>query len=297
MLQILATRLETREMKPPIPQVIIVAYGPPALLRAALDALGTSFRVYIVDNGLSNEVEALAAQRGLDYVRPERNLGFGAAVNLGLARLPPATDVLLLNPDARLQAADVLHLQDVLHAEPGIAAVAPRLVRPDGSVEQTRWPFPTPRLPWRGAIGRGALRPSEPYFLSGAVLLLSAQALLQVGAFDERFFLYAEESDWQRRALTAGFTVREAEEVAAQHLGAATSSDSSVRDRYFHGSAELYVRKWHGRLGWWVFRSGSLAAALRRVGTATSGPDRIAALRAAALYVRGPAGQLPRQPS
>ena len=279
------------------PAVVVVAYGPVALLATALDALDGAFDVFIVDNGMSDDARRLAADLGCDYVRPARNLGFGTAVNVGLERVSRGRDVLLLNPDARLPGQAVLDLQQQLHAADRTAAVAPLLRRPDGSSEPTRWPLPTPLLPWRGVVGRGGLRPGDRFFLSGAVLLLNGQALQAVGGFDERFFLYAEESDWQRRALDAGFQVREVPQVTAEHLGAATSESSSLRDRYFHGSAELFVRKWHGPAGWWVFRAGSLAAALRRAVTAGTGEQRQAALRTAALYLRGPARQLPPRPA
>lgn len=280
---------------PPL-DVVVVAYGPVDLLRAALEALGDGFAVRLVDNGLSDEVRDLAETRGADYVRPSVNVGFGAAVNLGLARSARGVDVLLLNPDARLRGEDVLALQRVLHEQPRTAAVAPRLRSPDDSLEPTRWPMPTPTLPWRGVVGRGGLRAGEPFFLCGAVLLLSGTAVAEVGGFDERFFLYAEESDWQRRALAAGYVLREVPDVEAAHVGAATSSSSDTRERYFHGSAELFIRKWHGPWGWSVFRAGSLLAALRRAATASSPAARGAALSTVRLYLRGPASRLPPRP-
>lgn len=275
------------------PEVVVVAYGPIDLLRSALDGV-RGLAVHVVDNGLSAEVEQLVVGAGLDYVRPPRNLGFGAAVNVGLERVSAGADVLLLNPDAHLSSTDVRELQEALHARPRTAAVAPVLQRPDGSTEPTRWPLPTPTLPWRGVLGRGSLREGEAFFLSGAVLLLSGEALAEVGGFDERFFLYAEESDWQKRALVAGHVVRQADRVVAEHVGAGTSSDSELRERYFHGSAELFVRKWYGTRGWWLFRLGSLAAAARRALTARTPSARRTARLVVRLYLRGPARQLPQ---
>lgn len=284
-------------MQRPPPHVIVVAYGPVDLLRVAIAPLSDHFRIHVIDNGRSDAVREGAAAGGHDYVRPPRNVGFGAAVNIGLNRVPSDVDVLLLNPDARVTAEDVRVLQSSLHERPWTAAVAPLLRRPDGSLEPTRWPMPTPRLAWRAVIGRGRLRSDEPYFVSGAVLLLRGEALRTVGPFDERFFLYAEEVDWQKRAQLAGYTVREVTNVHALHLGGATSSNKRLRDAHFHGSAELYVRKWFGPVGWWFFRTGSLVAALRRAATASAKPERLQALRTARLYARGPASLLPNRPN
>lgn len=276
-----------------LPEIVVVAYGSVDLLEAALAGLSDDFTVRIVDNSLSDEVRAIAVAEGCDYVRPPENVGFGAAVNLALARVQPGADVLLLNPDARLAPAGVVSLQEHLRRHPRTAAVAPLLQRPDGRIEPTRWPLPTPTLPWRGIVGRGALRPGEPFFLSGAVLLLSAEALADVGGFDERFFLYSEEADWQWRALQHGYGLHEVDEIVAAHVGAATSHDTVVRERYFHGSAELFVRKWYGSRGWALFRSGSLIAALRRLVTERGSIGRRRALVTIGLYVAGPARRLP----
>lgn len=275
-------------------EVIVVAFGAVELLDSALKGLGSEFLVHVVDNGRSDEAEDIAQSHGADYTRPVTNLGFAAAVNIGLQRCKPGADVLLLNPDAVINPGGVRDLQSARDQAPSrVAATAPRLLRPDGSVEPTSWPMPTPTSPWRGALGRGSLRPDETYFLSGAVLLLSGPALVDVGQFDPRFFLYCEESDWQQRALRRGWSVLEVPSVTAEHLGAATSDDDDLRLTLFHGSAELFVRKWHGRWGWCTYRTGALVAALRRQLTARDKPSRSVATRTFILYVRGPASCLP----
>lgn len=276
-------------------EVVVVAYGTPELLDQALGALNCAFPVHVVDNGLSDEAERIAARHGADYVRPVRNVGFAAAVNVGLRRCPLGSDVLLLNPDAQVTPEAVLMLQRGLGSAGGrVAAAAPRLLRPTGEVEQTAWPMPSPTLPWRGAVGRGGVRPGDEVFLSGAVLLLASAAISEVGLFDERFFLYGEESDWERRALLAGWTVLELGEVEAVHVGAATSEDPGLRLRLFHGSAEIFIRKWYGGRGWALCRTGALLASARRLLTARDPGARQQARRTFWLYVRGPVASLPR---
>lgn len=275
------------------PEVVVVAYGPVSPLAHALAALGGGVIVHVVDNGLSDDVAALVQRLGFDYVRPSRNVGFAAAVNLGLQRCDAGQDVLLLNPDARISGADVLLLQERLRRNARSAAVAPRLSRPDGSTERTRWPMPSPWQPWRGILGCGGLRPNAAFFLSGAVLLLRGEALKDVGIFDERFFLYAEETDWQRRALAKGWLVAEVPEVQAEHLGAGSSSDGLLREEQFHRSGELFIRKWHGRPGWVIFRLGALLAAARRFATARDPAARRRASLTCRIYLTGPSARLP----
>ena len=108
--------------------------------------------------------------------------------------------MLLLNPDAVIEAPSIRVLHSRLQQDPTLAAVAPAQREPtDGTQARVGWPFPTPSGAWVEAAGLGRLR-HRVDFLIGSVLLVSDRALTDVGGFDDRFFLYAEESDWQRRA-------------------------------------------------------------------------------------------------
>lgn len=246
-------------------RLLVVAYGQPDLLARSLAALPDLDGV-VVDNSNDAEVRRVVKTRGLTYVGTAANVGYAAGVNIGLAELarqPWAPHVLLLNPDAVLAPEGLSRLVDVMQRERGLAACAPTLVSPDGRREPTVWPGPSPAQSWIGALGIRR-RPGFS-FLNGAVLLLSRVALDQIGGFDERFFLYAEECDWQYRAVRAGWTVTHVPEVTATHVGGATSSNPRHRLERFHVSAVLYVQKWYGRAGATLFIAGTAAAAARRL--------------------------------
>ena len=245
------------------PLVVIVAYGDPEHLRRCLNALDAPVgQVAVVDNGLSRVVEDLCSEHGVTYVKPPFNLGFAAGVNLG-CQLRGDRDVLLLNPDAIFGWTDVLRMQAKLHEVAQRAAVSPRLVRPDGSLEPPSWPIPSPSSVWADALGLGRWH-RGPRFLTGAVLILRNEALREVGEFDERFFLYAEESDWQLRALRAGWSLDLVLEVTAVHVGGATSSSESTRSGHSHRSAQLFALKWYGPRGAALIRLATLVGAVRR---------------------------------
>ena len=67
-----------------------------------------------------------------------------------------------------------------------------------------------------------------------------AEALAQVGGLDESFLLYAEETDWARRAANLGWRHALVPQVTARHLVAGTRSDSARRDAHFHASQERH---------------------------------------------------------
>lgn len=279
--------------------VVVVAYGSVEALAACLDALRGTYPVVVVDNGSSAEAARVAMAGGASYDDPGANLGFAAAVNRAVGELDlVGTDVLLLNPDAVVEVEAVEQLRRVLAARPRVAGVAPAQRAPGSTAaERVLWPFPSPWGLWLEAVGLGRLRTGRRSgFVVGSVLLLRGEALVDVGGFDERFFLYDEETDWQRRAVDRGWEIAFCADADALHRGAGTDHDRGRRDLRFHAGTERYLRKWYGPVGWEVGRAAVVAgaalravvlrgdarrAALRRAGTYLAGPDRLARRRGA----------------
>jgi GT2 family glycosyltransferase len=246
--------------------------------------------VTIVDNSTSAEVRTVAEHHRAAYRDAGGNRGFGAGVNVVLRSLNGAEprDVLLLNPDAVLSPGALAALAERLGrtGSERLGAVSPRLIGSDSAEQRVSWPFPSPGRAWCEAIGLGRL-PARKRFSIGAVLLLRWEAVQEVGLFDERFFLYAEEADWQRRALELGWTLAVCEDVFAEHEGAGTSEDPLRREALFHAAQETYIRKWYGGAGWWVYRAGVIFGALVRAVVLVR-ERRAEAARRSLLYVRGP---------
>ena len=101
---------------------------------------------------------------------------------------------------------------------------------------------------WAGCAG-------GPDFLIGSVLLLADRALSDTGGFDDRFFLYAEETDWQRRAADRGWRVALCPEVdrpptsGPEPVGTPRHARPTSR-RPTNATCASH----HGRLGWWSYR-------------------------------------------
>jgi GT2 family glycosyltransferase len=225
---------------------------------------------------------------GVGYVDPGRNGGFAAGVNEGLRRRRwPDSDVLLLNPDAVIQPGSVHALQQVLRADPRLASVGPAQSDETGRRDRVAWPFPTPIRAWVDALRLGRVLRGRDDFVIGSILLLRSEAIDDVGGLDERFFLYAEETDWAFRASRRGWRHLSVPDVAALHVGAGTSSDPARREAHFHASQERYFRKHFGPAGWATARTAQLAgSAVRSVLPGDRG--RMARARLS-LYARGPA--------
>jgi GT2 family glycosyltransferase len=272
-------------------QVVIVAFGNPGQVDTCLAAIGRTFERVVVDNSSSVDVRCIVETHGANYVDSGRNRGFAEGVNLALEPLLAGEprDVLLLNPDASLGAEDIYRLASYLH-EPrnlDVAAVSPRLVDPDGADQRVVWPFPSPLRAWLEAIGLADTSVGDETFVVGAALLLRWEALRNVGLFDERFFLYAEETDWQRRAVAFGWRSVLCANVVGFHAGGGSSGDAAHREVLFHAAQETYIRKWFGPGGWWAYRVAAVVGASARAIVLT-GDRREVAARRAVLYARGP---------
>ena len=162
---------------------------------------------------------------GVHAIHPGRNLGYSAGMNLGIKHLlgRDASHVLVLTHDVRLAPGTISQLEAAAIGAPTFGILAPELyhrpgepfsyggvVEPGGRLRHRKRPAP--------AIGAPGI--AECDWADGAALLLNARMLAQVGLFEERFFIYCEDSDLALRGTQWGWrvgTVRDA--VAFQAPG------------------------------------------------------------------------------
>ena len=123
---------------------IVVAFDSGAQLRRCLDSIrrevtaeDITSEIVVIDNASNDETTAaLAGQLDLRIFRNSHNAGFGAAVNQGF-RNSRGRLVLLLNPDAELEAGSLAPLLETLNSEPETDLAAPALILPDGSRQKS----------------------------------------------------------------------------------------------------------------------------------------------------------------
>ncbi len=130
---------------------------------------------------------------------------------------------------------------------------------------------------------------------SGAFLVLRRAALEAVGPFDERFFVYAEETDWLVRAKRLGWTTVFTPAVEAVHEArGGTDADESGLTLLLAESEHEYVRKHFGLHGSLAFRGALLGIDSARWALAAVRPSKRAHRRALADRLRVHAGGRPR---
>ena len=234
--------------------VVIVTYNSGDLLPDVIGPLPDDVNVIVVDNASRDNSIDVANELGLKVLSEAANTGFAAAANRGAA-VGTSEFILFLNPDAVVEATALSNLLREFDDEQ-VAVVSPRLTRPDGTPLVTQWPFPSSHRAWRDAIGlKSPDTSSEGEFVVGAVFLCRRSAFESVGGFDERFWLYGEETDLCRRLRDDNWTLRLVADVTASHIGKASwKGVRFVAGEHRQRGAEHFIVKHEGRVGLLSYR-------------------------------------------
>ena len=255
----------------PLISVIIVNWNTRDLLARALEAVAVSagdlpHEVIVVDNGSTDGSLELLRDRypAVRVIANPHNLGFAAANNQGLA-IARGRAYLLLNSDAAPEPAAIPALWAALAERPRAGGVGPRLLNADGTTQSSRRRFPTPAMLLVESTPVGRLRPARGLvrafhmddvpdtapqavdWLMGACLLVRREAVAAAGPLDDRFFMYAEEVEWQWRIRRAGWEVWYWPAARVLHDGGRSSErDLPARHIAFQASRVLLTRRLYG---------------------------------------------------
>ncbi len=193
-------------------------------------------RIIVIDDcapepELSTALAALGAAGRITYLRNDRNIGFVASVNRGMAQSASA-DVLLLNADTLAPPGFLDRLYRAAHADAAIATVTPLSnnatiyslpAAPGGAGDP--WEMTTAEIDALcQAANPGVLRDIPT--AHGFCMYIKRAALDDVGLFDAvRFGTgYGEENDFSLRALARGWRNVCAADVYVTHLGSVSFS-------------------------------------------------------------------------
>lgn len=231
-------------------------------------------RLLLVDNGSSDGTpEAVGSRIGdVQIILNEKNLGFAAGCNVGLryALKQGADHVFLVNNDTEVDSGALGHLTEL--TAPDVGMVAPKIYYAEAP--DRVWSVGGECHPWtlekigdaRGQVDNGQWNQvlERDYFV-GCALLLSRRLLTDVGLFDERFFMYYEDSDLSLRARNAGFRLLLAPKAQVWHKVATSSGGTdSPNERYWMArSSVLFFHKHVKGLRWSIVMPYRTASALK----------------------------------
>ncbi|GAB4260099.1 MAG: glycosyltransferase [Pararhodobacter sp.] len=257
--------------------VILNWRTPEMTLKAAQSAIaamkGIDGAITIVDNDSQDGSFEAMTRAAADWPRVRvlqagRNGGYGAGNNHGIrAGLPDGSKpdyVYVLNSDAFPEPDAIRHLVSYLDEHPDVGFAGSHIHGPEGEPHTTAFRFPTITSEFEGAARTGPISrllkhaivaPPLPTvttrvdWFAGASVLMRQSMLDQIGLFDERFFLYFEETDLFLRAARAGWTAVYVVESRVMHIGSVSTGMKNWGrvPSYWFASRRHYFEKNHGR--------------------------------------------------
>lgn len=222
-------------------------------------------KLYIVDNSNSKYIKNFCSKINfnIEYIPLKKNIGFGAGHNV-VMREPAKLGKyhLVLNPDITFEKGVLEELISYMENNSLVGNVMPKVLYPDGSMQYLCKLLPRPLdwigrliIPWKSIKNRISYRfemrftdyntiNNVPY-LSGCFMLLRKESILNVGLFDERIFMYGEDTDLNRRIGKEYLTIYYPNVKITHEF--AKASHKELRLLVIHIKAAIYYfNKW----GW-----------------------------------------------
>jgi GT2 family glycosyltransferase len=227
--------------------IIIVNWRSAVFVRGCLLSLRTApprcaVEVIVVDNASFDQCGELLAREfpEVKFLQNDCNLGFARANNLAAQRASGRI-LLFLNPDTELRPNALDQMLSVFESQPDAGVVGARLLNSDGSIQRTSiQAFPTLLNQYldsdflRRCLPRWSLwraRPMEQTngvhpdveAISGACLMTPRHVFDLAGGFDDRYFMYAEDTDYCFGVRQLGWKNYYAPEAVVVHHGGKSS--------------------------------------------------------------------------
>ena len=233
---------------------VVVDFHAEDSLRGCIDSLllnGVK-SIIVVENGERGSSASALDGRPVAIVEPGLNLGYGRGVNRGVAHALDHEFVLISNPDVVVHHGAVAALVEKLDAQPHVALAGPQIRRPDGSVYPSHRVFPNFWLaglhallaPW-WPTNRATLRYRSRHddgtvdWVSGACFIVRREVFEEIGGFDERYFMFAEDMALCWELGERGWDVAAVDEAVVTHLEGVSRQHATRSMQWAHHRSAL----------------------------------------------------------
>lgn len=234
-------------------------------IQSVLNSEGLSFKLYIVDNSPTDEIKDWFDDKRIEYIFNNKNIGFGAAHNVVMKDNNKLGRYhLVLNPDIRFDSHVLKSLLKYMDSHIDVGNIIPKVYYPNGTLCPVCRLLPTPAnlffrmfIPfksWRQKAANIYLMNfcdfnktiNAPY-LSGCFMFIRSKALEDIGVFDDKMFMYAEDVDLSRR-IHAKYLTLYYPDLSITHIGSEESHKKLRLLKIHIKSCVYYMNKWG-----WIF--------------------------------------------
>lgn len=241
--------------------VVIVSYNVKEDLLACLFSLEKlsfgeyQLKIFVVDNiSVDGSVQAIKSKK-IVLLESKANLGFAGGNNLGIKQALAwgANFVMVLNPDTLVDGNLIRKFLKRIKTNPEIGIIGPKIYfAPGYEFHKDRYDqkergkviwWAGGRIDWNNVItehmgvneldGNQYNIASETETIPGTAMFIRREVFRKIGFFDEKYFLYFEESDFCQRAKTAGFRLWYEPKAVIWHKNAQSSGVGSILQDYY----------------------------------------------------------------
>jgi len=268
-------------MTSPGVSVVIVNWNTRDMVLRLLESLSVpeggpshELELIVVDNNSSDgSVEAIRREfPEVKLVAQSENRGFAGGVNPGVD-IATQPLVLLLNTDAHTSRQSIEEVAAYMGRMPEVGVVGPQILTPDHRPQSSAWREPSLMGLALNALGLSKIEvlnferyqgkqfaePSEVDCVSGCAMMIRRDLIVELGGFDENYFMYFEETDFCVRARRRGKRVHHAPVGEFVHEEGGTAKIVRLRTFLdFRRSQILFHRK-HGGVAAAMVARGLLA--------------------------------------
>jgi GT2 family glycosyltransferase len=219
--------------------------------------------IIVVDNDSGDGDEAYLKKYHpeIKYIQNSKNIGMGAGTNVGI-RAAAGEFILVMNPDIFIRGGVLEKLPDFLRKNEDVGIVAPQLLNADGTMQYSCYAWHgllTPiyrrtflgKFPWAKKDLAEFLMTDWNHsstrdvdWIQGSCWLVRRELFDEIGMFDDRFFMYFEDTDFCRRVWNSGRRVVYLPEVKVIHLHRRQSADKKGFFSLFDRLTREHVKSW-----------------------------------------------------
>lgn len=237
--------------------IVIVNYNTRKYLEGCLNSIQryTDYphKLIIIDNNSTDEsrqyLRKIQCSPGVIVIYNSENVGTAKAWNQGI-RAGRGKYILFLNPDTHVLPNWLGGMVDCAKSDSKIAVVGNKQIDGHGVINYAGVILEAGQPVFRGAGEKDSpdkfTEVTDCVDVCGACYLIKRELIPVIGYFDERFFLYAEESDYSQRALQVGYRVVYAPTTIIHYKNGAPMT-SEARQKMRARSAGLFSEKWRGK--------------------------------------------------
>lgn len=228
------------------------------------------YEVIVVDNNSEDSIGQILAWQypEIIFIQNDVNIGMGSGNNSGIRRAN-GDYIIVMNPDTIAFVDTFRKLFGYMQNNFKVGVVGPQQINPDQTIQDSCYRWPGLMVPFYRRTFLGKLRFAQKYlhhylmkdfnhlfekkvdWLLGSFLFCRAEALKDVGLFDERYFMYFEDTDLCRRFWEKDWQVVYYPEAKIIHNHARQSAQDPWYKFFINQMARHHIISWLKYLNKW----------------------------------------------